>query len=1124
MIVDCSDTVNKTRSNFLALFQTKNLKEVMNSKKREFKREVSAFRIFKSLRNCSLLLACSAFLLAVSVNTVSAETTATQQQTVKINGTVTDASGEALIGVSVIEKGTSTGTVTDMDGAFTLNVAPNATIEATYVGYATQTLRVTGGTSVYKITMKEDTKSLDEVVVVGYGVQRKRLVTGATLQVSGQDIQKMSTTNAFTALQSKTPGVNIVQSNGQPGSGYVVNIRGIGTAGESRPLYIVDGVAAGNDALNNMSPSDIESIDVLKDAASAAIYGARAANGVILITTKQGKAGKTRISYDGYYGQQYMAKKPDLLNAQQYIDVQNEVRFNMNQTPYDWASLLPNGMYDDIKSGKWKGTDWIDAFYNKGAQTQNHSVNITGGNDLSKFSLGYTFNRQDGIFGEDAQAQAKRHTFRINSDYVLLKAKDFDAIKVGENVNYIYRTHNGISQGNIYWNAFHNILVANPLMPAYNADGGYYSAADKAADYWNFDGSFGNPIGAVNTNSQGLNLYKDQNLNASAYLEIQPIKNLVFKSQYGYRMSAGTGRTDDQIASWSNTSNTTTESVYQSAYQGYTWTLENTLTYTLAKDRNHFNFLIGQSIERSGYGENLASQGSNNIFDLGWNYAWVSNTNPTTLSQAVATGNPDPRGYPNGQHALSSFYGRVSYDWNETYMATVIMRADGSSNFARGHRWGYFPSVQAGWVLTNEPFLEGAKGTMDFLKLRASWGQNGNEAIDAFQYLATYNFPATAIYYFGDDKVTPSAGGVPGVLQNPNITWETNEMTNVGLDARFLNSRLGVTFDWYTRTTKNWLLPAPIAGAWGFDAPYDNAGDVKNSGTELSLSWNDKISDFQYGVSLNGSYNKNEVTKIGNPEGILHGPANVLSQSTSEFYRLQVGQPMGFFWGYKTNGIFQNWDEVHAYVNKNGQPIIPGAQPGDVRFVDLNGDGVIDEKDKTNIGCGWPTTHLGLNINLAYKGFDFLVSSAGAFGFQIAKSYRSFADSPLQNYTTDVFKRWTGEGTSNKWPRLTTGANINYQNLSDLYLENGNYVKIQNITLGYDFKRLFPQIPLSQARLYFSAQNLFTFTGYSGMDPEIGFNGGTNDANGRSTNWVSGIDLGNFPSAKTFLMGVNLTF
>jgi len=1084
--------------------------------KREFKREAFAFRIFKSLRSYILPFLCSLFPLALSANTDSAETTTTaQQQTVRISGVVTDPSGESLIGASVVEKGTSNGTATNGIGAYVLNVAPNATVEIDYLGFLPYSFKVEAGKNVYDVQMKENSKSLEEVVVVGYGVQKKKLVTGATIQVTGESIQKMSTTNPFTALQSQAPGVSIIQNNGQPGSGYIVNIRGLGTNGESRPLYVIDGVAAGNDGLNNMNPADIETIDILKDAASCAIYGSRAANGVILITTKQGKAGKPRISYDAYYGQQYMQKKPDVLNAKEYIQIQNERRFNDNLPFYDWENLLPVGMYDDVMSGKWNGTDWVDAFYNKGAVTQNHAFNLTGGGENSKFSIGYSYTQQDGIFGEAVNMKYNRHTFRINSDHVLLKAKDFDAITIGETVNFNYRTNNGISTGNIYWNALHGVIVANPLLPAYNSDGTYYDYDSKVRDGWNFDGGAGNPIGSIATSSQGLNLNKNYALRTSAYLQIQPIKGLIFKSLYGYNMNANAYRSQTQMSHWSNNAQTTTERVDQNAGVGYDWSLTNTLTYSTSFNKNNITAMVGQEIGEGGYGDYVSAGANISKFNMGWNYAWVSNMNPGTLAQTSVGGNPGSwSGATQGTRA--SFFGRLNYNYDETYMITAILRADGSSNFMRGHRWGYFPSVSAGWIVSNESFLESAKGTLDYLKIMANWGQNGNDAINPFQYLSQYKYDNGAWFFFGDSKQIGSqaTGIIPGVLKNPDVTWETEQMTDFGLEARFLNNRLGLSFNYYIKDTKNWLLDAPISATWGFDAPKMNGGAVQNKGLELALGWNDHVNDFTYSVNVNGAYNKNKVTQISNIAGIINGPENVLSQGTTYIYRLQVGQPMGFFYVYKTDGILQNQAEADAYNAATGS----NSQPGDVRFVDTNHNGKIDPDDRVNIGNSNPTTTLGFSLNLGYKGFDLGVVTSGSFGNLIAKSYRRFADSQYDNYTTDVFERWTGEGTSNKWPRLKNGNDPNYQLVSDIFFENGDYVKIQNLTLGYDFKKLYPRMPLGQARLYVSALNLFTITGYSGMDPEIGY---TADDN---IKWAKSIDLGYYQAPKTFLVGVNITF
>lgn len=1036
------------------------------------------------------------------------------QQTKKIKGTVTDAMGP-IIGANVLEKGTTNGVITDIEGNFSLNVHPGSILVISFIGYQPQEI-VVGTQSVFSIQLKEDTEILDEVVVVGYGVQKKKLVTGATVQVKGDDIAKLNTTNALGALQSQTPGVSITANNGQPGEGFKVNIRGLGTVGNSSPLYVIDGVAGGD--INNLNPADIEAVDVLKDAASAAIYGARAANGVILVTTKQGKLGKMSISYDGYVGWQNVYKNPNLLNAKEYMAVVDEVSFNEGGSLNDWEALLGKRVYNMIQDG-WNGTDWFEAIREKNAVTQNHAINLTGGNEMSKFSAGFSYTEQNGILGKPYASAYDRYTARMNSDHVLLKGKDRDIIKIGENINFYYSEKNGLGQGNIFWNDVHNVLAACPLLPLYNEDGGLYSQPDKTADGWVLQGLLANPVVEMRAN-RGLNLSRNYGLNATAYLEIEPIKGLKYRGQYSYRMSAYSYRALTLPHNASTTSSNTTYSVTQNGGMGHNIAIENIISYALpGLGKHNIDLLAGQSFEKMAVGENVNAKNTVKegeqlptlTGDMA--HAWLTNTanvNSTSIS-----------GGPWGDWALASFFGRVNWNYNEKYMATAIIRADGSSNFARGKRWGYFPSVSAGWVISNENFMESTKNWLDFLKIRASWGQNGNQDIPNFQYVSSVAFNKFNVYNFGNTSLsttdTKKTGAYAKNLPNPDVTWETSEQLDLGIDARFFNNRLGVALDYYVKKTKDWLIAAPILATAGTGAPYINGGDVENRGFEIALNWNDNIGkDFRYGVNLNLSYNKNEVTRIANSEGIIHGGTNVLSQGTTEMFRAQVGYPIGYFWGYETAGVFQNQSGIDAW-KAAGNGVLQGVpQPGDIKFADRDHNGVIDDKDKTMIGDPHPDYRLGFSVNLAYKGFDFSVTANGAFGQQIAKSYRSFADGRYQNYTTDIFGRWHGEGTSNKLPRLTDGSNVNFLQISDIYIENGDYLKIQNVTLGYDFKKLFPSMPLQQARLYVQAQNLFTITGYSGMDPEIGY--------GYDNSWVSGIDLGSYPQPRTILVGVNLKF
>ena len=1036
-----------------------------------------------------------------------------QQQKKQVTGRVMDVAGEAIIGANIVEEGTLNGTVTDIDGNFSISVADDATLQVTYIGYHPQEIS-TINRRTFEIVLQEDTQALDELVVVGYGVQKKKLLTGATVQVSGDDLTKLSTTSALGALQSQTPGVNIIQSNGQPGEGFKVSVRGLGTIGNSSPLYVIDGVAGGD--INSLNPSDIESVDVLKDAASAAIYGARAANGVVLVTTKQGKKGKTQFSYDNYYGQQYITRMPGLLNAQQYMEIQDlRYKNDGHSAGYDWEGTLPPYLYQSVMDGSWKGTDWVKEAYRKGAPTQNHAINVAGGSEFSTFALGFSFTEQEGILGwnkiDPVNADYNRYTGRINSDHVVIRKSDRNLLTVGETLNFSLSRNNGIQQGDIYWNDLHNYLVANPLLPAYrygdNGDvTGWYDQEAKSEEGWIYTPKELNPLALSSLTSRGKNESNDFSLQSSAYVILEPIKDLVFKSQFGFKYSAGNYRSYTSEYYLSTQHESPVDEVSQSASQGYSWTLDNTMSYRFKVDNHLFDAIVGQSAEKWGFGQRVGASTQKTIYSgAGFDYAWVSNGKPTELSQVGYSGSPW------GEGGIASFFGRVNYNYNEKYLVTATLRADGSSNFAKNNRWGYFPSLSGGWVISEEEFLVDSD-VVDFFKLRMSWGQNGNCNIDNYQYLTSFSFSDSNGYAFDRGKNILSTGAIASILANPDVSWETSEQTNIGIDTRFANNRLGLIVDWYNKVTKDWLVQAPIAAVYGFNAPFINGGDVRNTGVELALNWNDRKGDFSYDVKFNMSYNKNEVTRIANDEGIIHGPEDAISEGTGEYYRVEVGKPIGFFWGYKTAGVFQNEQQVSAATAK-----LEGAQPGDLIFVDVNGDNKITEDDRTMIGNPHPDFILGFNFGTRYKGFDFNITARGALGQDIAKSYRSFVDSPQQNYTQDVYNTWMGEGTSDKLPRLTSGSHTNWMMLSDIFLEKGDYLKIANLTVGYDFNRLIRKSPFEKLRLFGSVNNLYTFTSYSGMDPEIGYGY-------ENSSWMSGIDLGSYPASATYLMGVNIQF
>lgn len=1006
-----------------------------------------------------------------------------------VSGTVVDSEGLPVIGATVQEVGSKEGTVTDADGRFTISAPQGSILHISYVGSVAQDIKVEGPT--LAVTLKDEDKTLNDVVVIGYGVQQKKLVTGATVQVKGEDLAKLNTVNPLTALQSNTPGVQLTQTSGMPGSDYKVYIRGIGTTGGAEPLVLIDGISG---SLNDLNPADIESVDVLKDAATAAIYGSRAANGVILVTTKQGHAGQAQISYDGYVGWQNVYKMPDLLNAKEYAMIMNEERYMDGLEPYDFASLVPN--WDQIEDGTWNGTNWMQEIRNKNAVVTNHSLNITGGSDHDTYSAGLSYTYQDGILGKPCEPNFTRYTARINSDHVVIRSGNLDVFSFGERATYTYSENRGISVGDNYSNDIRNMLKTSPFLPMYDEDGNYhYSIA--------WDQREPNPV-ALMEYSSGENKSKGHTLRAQAYATLQPIKDLKIKSDFGIGLSVFSYRSYVPEYDLSSANMNDQDLVSQSSGTSLMWKWENTANYIFKVNQNHhFDVLLGQSLEVNGLGESMEGSNTNSIFD-DFTHAYLINTPVVTTRTSLS-------GYPEGKSTLASFFGRVNYDYQHRYMATFVLRADGSSVFARGHRWGYFPSVSAGWVMTDEPFMKSASSWLDFLKLRFSWGQNGNQNIAGYQYLSTYAF-SNADYTFGTDKTAISTGAYADILANPDITWETSEQTDLGFDSQFLGGRLGLNFDYYIKMTKNWLVQAPILATAGTGAPYINGGDLRNSGVEVALSWNDKIGEFSYGATFNFAYNKNKVTRIANSEGIIHGEIDVLSNSTDEMYRAQVGKPIGFFYGYKTAGIFQNEEEIANYKGAK----LADAQPGDVIWVDTNNDGVIDVNDRTMIGDPHPDCTLGFGFNAAWRGFDFSATFAGQTGNQIMKSYRSFVDYPTNNYTTDILKRWHGDGTSNKWPRLTSGTSSNWQWISDLYMENGDFLRCQNLSLGYDLKQLFKSMPLHQLRLYFAANNLFTITGYSGMDPEVGYGG--------TSSWASGIDLGFYPSARSYMVGLDIKF
>jgi TonB-linked SusC/RagA family outer membrane protein len=1025
-----------------------------------------------------------------------------------VTGTVKDATGVALPGVNVLIKGTTTGTATDSQGKFSLQASANDVLVVSFIGYKTLEQQVGTQTS-FEFGLEEDMIALEEIVVVGYGEAKKKLVTGANIQVAGETLQKQNQLNPLQAMQGQAPGINIISTSGQPGAGLKVVVRGLGTIGNSGPLYVIDGIPGGDIAILN--PNDIVSIDVLKDAASAAIYGAQAANGVVLVTTKTGSKGKGQVSFDMYTGLQNVNRTVDMLNADEYKVIMNEQALNSGGSLIDFGAM--NGLAN---------TNWMDYMLKENAKTNNYNIGVNGGSETSAYSLSLNYINQEGIVGGEAVSYYERYGARLNSEHKLYN----NVLKVGQHLNFNYIINNGINVGNQYNNTLRGAFITSPLSPVYSDNNIYDSPFNDTSNSPWFNGD-GNPYGQMMTNTNNRN--NAQRLLADIYAELEPIKNLKIKSVLGFNYYASDYRGYSPLYQFSVYARSVTRTVTnQGMSSGHTLTFINTATYDFNIGENHaFSAMVGMESQRS-QGTNLSGSNWNLLSQFNdFSHAYLNNTtgrafvtlNEDGTVQSI-TDTREVGGGPNNDYRRASYFGRLSYNFNEKYVFNATLRRDGSSKFARGQRWGVFPSASAGWILSYEDFFKDSAlgNAVNFLKLRASWGQVGNQDIADFQFAAPINTSTNfnggnpaALYTFGTSGLNVP-GAYPSRLSNPNVSWETSEQTNIGIDAKLISNKLDVAFDFYVKTTKGWLVTPPVLATVGTGAPVINGGSVKNSGIELALNWSDRIGQINYRVGVNGAYNKNRVGEIPTEDGIIHGQTNMLFDNSEEFYRAQNGYAIGYFWGYKTNGLFQNDTDIEQWRASGKGILQPNVLPGDVKYVDVNGDGIINNLDKVNLGNGMPDFTIGFNVAADYKGFDFSVNAYGMIGNKIVQSYRNHTNKQA-NYTSAILQRWTGDGTSNHIPRVTE-TNVNWQ-FSDLYVHDGDFLRIANISIGYDLSKVIKWKNLNQVRVYAQGQNLFTFTKYNGMDPEIGY--GTDG-------WVSGVDLGYYPRPKIAMIGVNVKF
>jgi TonB-linked SusC/RagA family outer membrane protein len=1016
-----------------------------------------------------------------------------------VSGTVKDEkTGELLPGVNVVLKGTSTGTISDGDGKYLLEVSSSdAILIFSFVGYAKTEVPVAGRSSI-DILLASDVSTLDEVVVVGYGTQKKSVVSGSISSVKASDLESMPINRIEQALQGRTSGLTIAANSGQPGEGATVRLRGITSfnrdgGGNNQPLWVVDGVIIDNGGIGYLNQSDIESIEVLKDAASQAIYGARAAAGVILVTTKKGKAGTLKMNYNGYYGISEPARKLDLLNASQYATLRNEAAA-ANGDPLPYANPESYG----------EGTDWQSLIFNKSAKRQNHEFSISGGNEKSTFYTSFGYLSQEGIVATDI-SKYKRFNIRLNSTH---KAKKW--LTIGQNLGYAYNESIGLGNTNSeFGGPLSSAINLDPITPAVITDPAVASLPLYANNPVRRDEN-GNPYGISTTVGQEMtnplayiskqlgNYGWAHNIIGNFFLEAEPITGLKFRSTVGAKL-AFYGNESFTPEFFLNSSNIVSQNSFSRENNTrLDWNLENTISYTRSIGDHNVTALIGQGayLDDNTKMTRVTFNGipADNFDDASFNYKV-----PATQRTSDASEGQD--------HTVSSLFARVNYDYKEKYLVSALVRRDGSSRFGQNYRFGIFPSFSLGWVPSLENFwIE--NNVVNFLKIRGSYGVVGNDNIGNFSFLSTigsgrnYTIGTSGSYLNGFSPNAPA---------NPDLRWEETTSTNIGFEATILED-FTLTFDWYKKATKDILQNPRIPFYVGaISNPAANVADMENSGIELELGWRKQVGEVNLGFNGNFSYLKNKVTFLGNGIEFLTDGNAGFQGSAYSITRTEVGHTYNSFYGFQTQGIFQTQEEIEAYVGPKGK-IQPNARPGDFRWEDINGDGVINENDRKFLGNPMPKYTFGFTLSAAYKGFDVVLFAQGVAGNKIFQGLRRFGI-PSSNWQTEALGRWTGPGTSNTYPRLITNdPNNNLNNPSDFYLKNGNYFRIKTLQIGYTLpKVLVAKAGLEKTRIYVMSENLATFTKYNGYDPEIG--GGT-----------MSIDRGIYPQARSFMVGLTVGF
>lgn len=1033
---------------------------------------------------------------------------------VNVKGKVTDPNGQSLPGVTIAIKGTARGTVTDAEGNYSLsNVPDNATLVFSFIGMKSQEVQVGNRTRI-DVTMQEEAVALEEVVAVGYGTMRKSDLTGSVSQIDGEDIKNAAVRTAADALQGKVAGVMVTSTSGSPGSIGAVRIRGVGTINNNDPLYVVDGLPQSD--IGWLSSNDIESIEVLKDASATSIYGARAANGVIMVTTKSGsKTDKydTTVKFDMYYGFQNPAKRYHMLNAEEFMEFKNRAYTAAGQpllTDFATAEKREQILqFIEKNTGSREGTDWWDESTRKNAPFKNYNVSVSGGLNKINFYSSIGYMGHEGIFkGSDYERISWRNN--VVSDIT-------NWLKVTYHSAIVYENRRNINENNP-WGTLFSSIVADPITPVFR---------DNLVDIPPFlESKLMTGYEPTNPFSKYAPvLYSNkQNPVAEAYIFDQSkwegfsFKNsltfdvdftpwLSYRSNIGLDLHRGISKGFIPKYYLDAEQFSVDATVSRRYYNTDYWVWDNSLTFEKTFDVHHLLVMVGTSAEQNKYEETGASkQGT------------ISNDESQRIINA-ASKNPAADGY-DATSSISSYFGRLFYTFHQRYLLTANIRRDGSSNFARGNRWGLFPSFSLGWVFSEEEFMRDYK-FLSMGKLRFGAGEIGNHNIGGGAYLST--FGNSDYYIFGNPR-KPYLSGRQTSIGNPNIQWETTKQTDIGFDVGFFN-KITLTADYFIKTTEGMLVQVPLPGAFGYpNTPWSNAGSVENKGFEFAIDYKESIRDFNFSVNANIFTYKNKVKSLGGGEPILGSThlGNMTHTKTEE------GMPIGYFYGWKTDGIFQTQEEVDSYVNNEGKLIQPTALPGDLKFLDLNGtdedgnvvpgpDGELNDADRVMIGNPFPDFTFGLTLSAEYKGFDFSAFFQGSVGNDILNilKYDIRSGAGWYNAPDDMLDiAWNGPGTSNTQFAINANSRQNLQ-MSDWYVEDGSYVRLKNIQIGYTIpKNLLKSLGNNNIRVWVGSQNLFTLTNYSGLEPEIG----------ASDPKFMGIDQGFYPQARIFMMGVNATF